>query len=110
MIVKSYPDLLCNLCKKAEKLSERQLLHAVKRGFELVDADGAGDAEVARGAHAERRAGTDENMGLIEQDLAEGLFVQSRFLHAGEKVERALRPHQTQVGDLFDAIGGRGRR
>ena len=106
MIVKSYPDLLCNLCKKAEKLSERQLLHAVKRGFELVDADGAGDAEVARGAHAERRAGTNENMGLIEQDLAEGFFVQSRFLYAGEKVERALRPHQTQVGDLFDAVGG----
>ena len=45
-------------------------------------------------------------MGLIEQDLAEGLFVQSRFLYAGEEVERALRPHQTQVGELFDAVGG----
>ena len=88
------------------EFSEFQLLHAVERLLELVNADGAGDAEVARGAHAEGCAGTDENMGLIEQDLAEGLFVQSRFLHAGEKVERALRPHQTQVGELFDAVGG----
>ena len=106
MMMKSYPKLLCNLCKSGETASERQLLHAVKRGLEPVDADGAGDAEVARGAHAEGRAGTDENVRLIEQELAEGLFVQPRFLHAGEEVERSLRPHEAQVGEPFDAVGG----
>ena len=86
--------------QKTEKLSERQLLHAVKRGLEPVDADGAGDAEVSRGAHAEGCAGTDENMGLIEQDLAEGFSSSPVFSTPGKKVERALRPHQTQVGSF----------
>lgn len=85
MIVKSYPDLLCNLCKKTEKLSERQLLHAVKRGFEPVDADGAGDAEVARGAHAEGCAGTDENMGLIEQTLQKAFSSSPVFSTPGKR-------------------------
>ena len=46
----------------SEKLSKRQLLHAVERGFKVFNADGAGDTEVSCAAYAEGCAGTDQDM------------------------------------------------
>ena len=92
--------------QKREKLSERQPLHAVKRGFQVFNADGAGDAEVARAAYAEGRAGADEDVCLLQQHFAELFFVKSGFLNAGEEVEGTLRADEAEVGNLFDPVGG----
>ena len=48
------------------EFSEFQLLHAVERLLELVNADGAGDAEVVCAGLAERAARADEHMRALK--------------------------------------------
>ena len=49
-----------------QEFSEFQLLHAVERLLELVNADGAGDAEVVCAGLAERAARADEHMRALK--------------------------------------------
>ena len=48
------------------EFSEFQLLHAVERLLELVNADGAGDAEVVCAGLAERAARADEHVRALK--------------------------------------------
>ena len=53
---------------------------------------------------AEQRAGCDQNVCPFQQRLTEVLSAEAGFLNAGEKVEGALGPHQTEVGDLIHPV------
>ena len=59
-------DFTMPVLRTQAEFSEFQLLHAVERLLELVNADGAGDAEVVCAGLAERAARADEHVRALK--------------------------------------------
>ena len=89
----------------ANKLpSEGQALHPVKGFLQAVQPHRTRNAEMSGASAAEQRAGCDQDMGPFQERLTEVLGAEAGFLNAGEEVEGALGPYQTEVGDLLHPV------
>ena len=89
----------------ANKLpSEGQALHPVKGFLQAVQPHRTRNAEMSGASAAEQRTGCDQNMGPFQERLTEVLGAEAGFLNAGEEVEGALGPYQTEVGDLLHPV------
>ena len=100
----NYPSELCNLCKNRENSSERKLIHAVKCNFKCINTHCACNSEVPGTCRAEGFSVAYKYMRLIQQHIAELVVRESGFLYAGEQIERTLRPHKTEIRNIFNAV------
>lgn len=84
--------------------SEGELLHTVKGFLQMIQSNGAGNAEAVCAGAAEHAAGRDHDVCPLQQGLAEFRVAQPRFLDSGEQVEGTLGAYQAEIGNFFDAV------
>ena len=85
--------------------SEGELLHTVKGFLQMIQSNGAGNAEVTNAGSAENTAGSNHDVRLLQEIGAESLVLHAGLGNAGECVERATRTIEREIGNLRDAIG-----